>query len=290
MSNDHRQSVMNSPMTRPEPNLSLPPPAGSDFWDALAPHHSGLENNFFNVPSVRRMLDELRPPVLIVGAGQGLIVAELQRKGIRCDGVDLSQEMIRHAKQRRGLTLIHADARALPFRKGSYGTIIYATGVIDFMADEGAIGSIFQEGRRVAGDDGKIFVAFYRLHAAQEKFLSRAGFLRNNVLMHKEILRLHLLGPAETVVLMSKRTTMGCFRAALSLLAMAAQTPLRDKITAFKMRRIFRNLETAELLINSAPEALPYRDQTAIKDLFARLNIPVKRFQTMASCFVVELE
>src|SRR5437762_4870404 len=75
----------------------------SDFWDALAPHHSALENSYLDLPSLRRMQHEIRPPVLVVGAGQGLIVAALQAQSLQCDGVDLSAEMIRYARLRRGL-------------------------------------------------------------------------------------------------------------------------------------------------------------------------------------------
>ena len=46
----------------------------SDFWDALAPHHARLENNYLDVRSVRYILREIVQPVLVVGAGQGLIV------------------------------------------------------------------------------------------------------------------------------------------------------------------------------------------------------------------------
>ena len=49
-------------------------------------------------------------------------------KALHAEGVDLSSEMIRYAKSRRGLNLIEADARALPFGDGTYETIIYARG------------------------------------------------------------------------------------------------------------------------------------------------------------------
>ena len=102
----------------------------SDFWDALAPYHSEIENNYFDLPSLRRIIHEVGEPVLVVGAGQGLIVAELKHRGLQCDGVDFSAEMIRYARLRRGLDLIQADAKAMPLKSGSYQTIIYATGVI----------------------------------------------------------------------------------------------------------------------------------------------------------------
>jgi len=108
----------------------------SDYWDALAPHHSSIENNYLDLPSLRRIVHDIHQPVLVVGAGQGLIVAELRKNGFRSDGVDLSSEMIRYAKARRGLTFVEADARAMPFGGGTYETLIYATGVVDFIGDE----------------------------------------------------------------------------------------------------------------------------------------------------------
>lgn len=51
----------------------------SNYWDTLAPHHWRLEDNYLNVPSVRLILGDIRQPVMVVGAGQGLIVEELRR-------------------------------------------------------------------------------------------------------------------------------------------------------------------------------------------------------------------
>src|SRR5215831_7992808 len=118
----------------------------SEFWDWLAPHHGAVENSYLDLLSIRRILDALHPPVLVVGAGQGLIVEELQKQGFHCDGLDLSPEMIKYAKLRRGLTLIEADAKAMPFAEGKYGTVIYATGVVDFIGDEDEIRAILNEG------------------------------------------------------------------------------------------------------------------------------------------------
>src|ERR1041385_2769417 len=111
----------------------------SDFWNALAQCHAEVEDTNFNLASVRRLLPEIQSPVLVVGAGHGLIVAELRKHGHECDGVDLSSEMIRQAMLHRGIKLVQADATAMPFRAASYETIIYATGVIDFTADENGI-------------------------------------------------------------------------------------------------------------------------------------------------------
>ena len=107
----------------------------SDFWNALAPFHAAIENNYFDLPSLRCILPDLHEPVLVVGAGQGLIVAEVLKNGFQCDGVDFSPEMIRYARLRRGLSLIQADAKAMPLKDGAYQTILYATGVVDFVGD-----------------------------------------------------------------------------------------------------------------------------------------------------------
>lgn len=77
-----------------------------DFWDALAPHHCSVENNYLDLPSLRGIIRDIHQPVLVVGAGQGLIVAELRKNGFRSDGVDSSSEMIRYAKTRRGLKFV----------------------------------------------------------------------------------------------------------------------------------------------------------------------------------------
>ena len=87
---------------RPHPGESALPNA-PNFWDTLAPHHWLVENNYLDVSSVRLILGDIRQPVLVVGAGQGLIVEELRRQGLRCDGIDLSARMMEYARARRGL-------------------------------------------------------------------------------------------------------------------------------------------------------------------------------------------
>jgi ubiquinone/menaquinone biosynthesis C-methylase UbiE len=160
--------------------------AECEFWDALAPHLADIEDNYLDRASLRRIMSEVRSPVLVVGAGQGLLVAELQSKGFQCDGVDFSCEMIRHAKRRRGLDLVQADAVALPMGNATYATVICATGVVDFTSDEEAIRRMLHEGRRVVKPDGRIFVAFYRMSLAMEHFLQKLGLLNHHVLRHRE--------------------------------------------------------------------------------------------------------
>jgi len=261
----------------------------SDYWDALAPYHAALENNYFDLPSLRRIIHDIHQPVLVVGAGQGLIVEELLKNGFQTDGVDLSSEMIRHAKRRRGLTLIEADAKALPFGAGTYETIIYATGVVDFMGDEEKIGVVLSEARRVISQSGKIFVAFYKMSAASEEFLAKLGLLRNNVLSLKETLEIYRLNPVQTIAWVAKKAQTGFFRAGILALRAWGFSTMKEKRAALNMQRIFRKMDQASSLINSAPEKQPYRNEPEIRNLFKRLAIPMKKLEASGSCHIVQI-
>ena len=204
----------------------------ADFWDALAPHHAAIEDNYLDRSSLRRIIRDVRQPVLVVGAGQGLIVEALQKEGLRVAGVDLSAEMIRCAKSRRGLTLLRADARAMPFGDRTYETILYATGVIDFI-----------------GEDAQI----------------------------------------QTIAWTAKKAEAGYLHATRLLLQSWVFSTAKEKAAAFSMQRIFRNQQCAESLINAAPEGQPYRNEHEIRNLFARLAIPIRRLEATASCRMAEL-
>jgi len=261
----------------------------SDFWDALAPHHSALENSYLDLPSLRRMQHEIRPPVLVVGAGQGLIVAALRAQGQQCDGVELSAEMIRYAQVRRGLALVHADARALPFGNAAYKTIIYATGVIDFMSDEEEIRAIMNEGRRIAEHSGNIYVAFYRFSAATEDFVIRLGLLRNSVLRFRELLEIYRLTQAQIISWVAKHSEVGYSRALVLALGSWAFSSWQEKRNAFHMQKVFAKANHADALIQAAPENQTYRNEVEIRNLFARLAIPVRKWATSGSCHMVRL-
>jgi 2-polyprenyl-3-methyl-5-hydroxy-6-metoxy-1,4-benzoquinol methylase len=261
----------------------------ADYWDALAPHHASLENNYFDLTGLRRIVHDIHEPVLVVGAGQGVIVEELLKNGFQTDGVDLSSEMIRYAKRRRGLTLIEADAKALPFGEGTYETIIYATGVVDFMGDEEQIGVILNEAMRTASQSGKIFVAFYKMSAASEEFLTTLGLLRNNVLSLRETLEIYRMKPAQTIAWVAKKAEIGFLRAGILLLRAWVLSTMKEKRAGFNMQRIFRTRDHASSLINTAPERQPYRNEPEIRNLFKRLAIPLKTLEEASSCYIVQI-
>jgi len=261
----------------------------SEFWEALAPFHGDVEDTNFGLASVRRLLPEIESPVLVVGAGQGLIVAELRKRGYACDGVDLSAEMIRQAELRRGITLVQADAKAMPFPAGGYETVIYTTGVVDFTAEDAEIQAMVTEGRRVAKKSGKMFIAFYKASAAQEKFLTLVKLLSDGKVALRESLEVYLLGPAEMVAWVARRAGIGRFRATIALLHLSALGTMQEKRTALRMQRVFRRIPDPRPLINAAPEKLPYRNESEIERLFKRLDIQIKQLSAFGSCWVVRV-
>jgi len=261
----------------------------SEFWDSLAPHHSGIEKSYLDLRSLRLIAHDIHSPALVVGAGQGLIVAALQKQGIGCDGVDLSAEMIRYARLRRELALIHADAKALPFGNGTYKTIIYATGVIDFISDEKAIRVIIDEARRVVEHEGNIFVAFYKFSAATESFLIRLGLLRSNQLRFRELLEMYRLTPIQTMGWVAKHAKVGYPSAMMLMLRSWACSSWQEKRNAFRMQRIFGEAAYADALIHAAPKFQPYLNAVEIKSLFTRLSVPIRQLQTSRNCNLVQI-
>ena len=261
----------------------------SAFWDALAPHHAAIEDSYLDLASTRRILPEIRSPALVVGAGQGLIVAELQKRGLQCDGLDLSAEMIRYAGLRRGLTLVHANAKAMPFAERTYGTVIYATGVIDFTGDEDGIKMMLKEGRRVVNDSGKIFVAFYRVSHVLEDFMARVGLLSNSEMALRQSLELYLLNPVQMISWVAGRAGLSYFRALATLLRISALCTMQERRMTSRMQRICRRMVAPRILINAAPEKQPYRNEREIRNLFQRLKIPIKQFRALGSCYIVRI-
>lgn len=261
----------------------------SEFWDALAPLHWRIENNYLDLASIRRVLHEIRSPVLVVGAGQGLIVEELRRNGLKCDGVDLSAKMIEYARRRRGLTLIQADARTLPFGEATYQTLVFATGVVDFLLDEEEIRSTMNEARRIVRPSGNIFVAFYRLSAATEWFVARLGLLSNNVLWQREMLEIYRLRPAQAIAWVAKKAQGGYMHAMILCLRSWVFSTLQEKKVALNMAWIFAHRDLADSLIRTASEKVPYRKEEEIQNVFKRLAIPIKRLGVYVGCYIVQI-
>jgi hypothetical protein len=171
----------------------------------------------------------------------------------------------------------------------TYETVIYATGVVDFMSDEEQIGVILNEARRIVTQSGKIFVAFYKLSGASEEFLTKLGLLSNNVLSFRESLEIYRMKPVQTIAWVAKKANVGFFRAGILSLRAWALSTMEEKTVAFNLQRILRKRDHANSLINVAPERQPYRNESEIRNLFSRLAIPMKKFEACSSCYMVQI-
>src|SRR5262249_45591503 len=123
----------------------------------------------------------------------------------------------------------------------------------------------------------------------QDEFLARVGLLKNHSVAHRETLRLYLLSARETLAWVAERAGVNRVRAGLMLLAVAARTTLREKVISLRMRKIFRDASFSKSLISAAPEQQPYRNADEIRNLFQRLAIPIRQFQTLSTCCIVEV-
>ncbi|MHC4316638.1 MAG: class I SAM-dependent methyltransferase, partial [Planctomycetota bacterium] len=122
------------------------------YWKRWSPYWVFLEDFFLDLEIINKLTIHIENPVLIIGAGQGLLVEELQKKGFQVDGVDLEPSMITYAQKRRGLNLIQANGKNMPFSDRSYKT-------------------------SVTDNSGKVFVAFYQYHPKVEKLFRYSGLI-----------------------------------------------------------------------------------------------------------------
>ena len=92
--------------------------------------------------AIQFLLPTLPPQgrVLDLGCGAGPTLLELRRRGIDCVGVDASEDMLQHARQRlleHGLDpagLLQADCRKTPFPDAHFDAVL-CIGVISYLPD-----------------------------------------------------------------------------------------------------------------------------------------------------------
>lgn len=267
-----------------------------NYFDLWAPYWSYLEDSYLDLESINKLAAAaiVKSPVLIVGAGQGIIVEQLIKMGFKADGIDLSPEMIRYAKQRRDLDLIQADARNMPFEDNAYQSTIIATGVIDFMDDEDQIALIINEVKRVTNNPGEVLIAFYRLHPRVEELMQYIGTISDDRWRLKRTYELLSLKPGEFLAAVKKMphvSTLGCI---LALIKMQLMLPKKEKLMSKNWNRAWEKaqeeMEKPMTLIEGAPESLPYRNEQQIRGLFGKLNASLNHMHMLYSCIVAQLK
>lgn len=266
----------------------------TNYWTTWAPYWSYEEENFLDLETINKLAPAIINPALIIGAGQGLLVEQLRKKGFKVDGVDLDPNMIMHAKTRRGLNLIQANAKNMPFADKTYKTSIIATGVVDFLDDEEEIRLIMNEAFRVTENSGKVFVAFYKYSPKVEKLLRSIDLITDKG-FHRfkrmyELIRLSLDDPIAFIRTIKHDGKLGFFGAFLILIK---PLPKKEKTAAKNIAKIWKQacsgLANPELLIRSLPELLPYRSEQDIRNLFKNLNMPIHNMSIFESCVVAQL-
>jgi len=264
------------------------------YWGGWAPYWSYTEDNFLDLESINKLTTVIRDPTLVLGAGQGLLVEALQKRGLKVDGVDSQPLMVDLAQKRRGLRLICADGANMPFADNSYSTCIVATGVIDWSDDERQIGSIVNETLRVTDDSGEVLVAFYRFHPKVEELMKYLGLITDDDLWcYRRTLEM-ILKPLRSFWAIKNDRNLSLLSAFLSLIRTQFFLPKKEK-TARKnwsnaWKKANQDLDNPEALIECSPEFIPYRNEKQIQNLFKNLNIPIQKIFIFASCIVVQIE
>jgi ubiquinone/menaquinone biosynthesis C-methylase UbiE len=269
----------------------------ASYWTAWSPYWSYQEDFFLDLDAINKLSALITNPVLIIGAGQGLLVEQLQKNDFTADGIDLDPQMISYAKKRRGLDLIEADARNMPFANNSYKTSIVATGVIDFINDEEQIKSIINEALRVTDDSGKVFVAFYKYHPRVDALLKHTGLItENKFLRFKKLAEMTMLSfenPIRFVRAVQNEMNVGFLSAFFVLMKAQLFLPKKEKKESKKLSASWKQakneLDNPQSLIDCLPELIPYRSGEQIRILFKNLNFNIKNMYFYDSCTIVTL-
>lgn len=259
------------------------------FWDTWAPYLSYIEDNHLDLTNIKKLDPIISDPVLIIGAGQGLLVEQLQKSGHKVDGVDRSPQMVKLADTRRNLKLIEADARNLPFESKMYSTCIIATGVVDFLKDERQIELIINEARRVTQESGKVLVGFLGTHPAAKRFGMRVGIITGGTLHQRKLFQLTSLSPLQALKTFRKDGRMGIFRAFREILILQLFLPRKVKKLSKRMAQVLKIADDPQALIDSGMESMPLRTEDDVRALFARLRIPAEEVFVFDNyCVVVQ--
>jgi len=265
-----------------------------DFWRVWSPCLSHVEDTNLDLESINELSSLIEDPVLVVGAGHGLLVQQLQKKGLKADGVDSEPAMVAYAEKRRGLKLVLANGANMPFADASYKTSVIATGVVDWLDDEGQIRSILNEALRVTDDSGKVLVAFYRASPSMEGLMRKLGLITDKGIWRaRRTFELFALNPIASFAAVRREANLGFFSAFLTLIKgqifLSRKERKVAKSVAGALKQARRESGSPRLLIDSLPEFLPYRNEDGVRTLFRSLGIPIHRIMILENCLVVHV-
>ena len=260
------------------------------FWESWSPYWSYIEDNYLDLDSIDRLASMINDPALVIGAGQGILVEALRNKGLTVDGIDAEPEMVAYAARRRNLDIILANGGKMPVDDNTYRTAVIATGVIDFLDDEEQIRSILNEAVRVTDDNGKVFIAFYRLQTQAQELMRYVGLLTDDSRWRiRGMFELFRLKPIDLVKAVAKEANVSSVSAFFKLLKLRMRMPRKENEAKKRWTEMWEKIDNPRQLIASVPDSLPCRNEERIRILFNNLDIPIKEMFQFTSCLTVQI-
>jgi len=132
---------------------------GHEGWDEYAPFYDWENARTLgrrDVPFWRTLALQSGGPVLELGCGTGRISIPLARTGVSLVGIDRSEAMLAHARQRvkRGrltsqMRLLRGDIRSLPFQSSTFPLVMAPYGVLQSLLRERDLAATLQAVARV---------------------------------------------------------------------------------------------------------------------------------------------
>ncbi len=268
------------------------------WWSTWAPVWNQIEDRHFGTKTTASLMDNITSDVLVIGAGQGLIVRHLMNKGINATGLDINPEMVKVAKEKYNLDIVEGDAGKLPFKDESYSTVIISSGVVDYGADEAAITVFINEARRVCCRGGKILIAFYKITERIEKIYRKIGVIDSgsNYRMKRifEINEIAEKFPPLCAIPIQKWTGKSMARVNFEWLIVGMTQPKEFRTERIWINALFKTAREMgldkKMMIDSVPDSLPYRNTAQVKELMEKLHIGYREIEEYDDSSVVIIE
>ncbi len=265
------------------------------WWSQWAPYWDQLEDRHLGTLIAESFADSILGPVLVVGGGQGVVIEHLRKKGLEVHGVDLEPRMIALARERRGIRMIRANATSLPFEDGAFRTVIIATGIVDYMSDEGMIRAVFAEALRVTRNNGDLIVTFYKMDSRLEGINRRLGVISKDGCYHLkrifDIIRTYKKGRFLPVGKIAAWAGKGFLSTFFYWGYLGVTLPASMRREQRNIARIFERAAAdgvdVERLYDTIPEGIPYRGPSEIRRLVDGCGIPRYTLDTHPDCVVV---
>jgi SAM-dependent methyltransferase len=137
---------------------------GWEGWDAYAPFYDWENAQTLgrrDIPFWRRLALRAKGLVLELGCGTGRVSLPLARAGVSLVGIDRSPSMLARAvrraralRQRKTLTFVQGDVRALPFARRQFSAVLAPYGVLQSLLDDGDLAATLESVHHVLVRDG----------------------------------------------------------------------------------------------------------------------------------------